>query len=331
VEKNVFSGPNAAMDRLEFDNLPTPALIEVAGALNPLRSEEVLIYAKVMPELPWSQIKMIAAKQMLEAAFLDGDLEGVHTLVEATSGNTGSALAVLASFYDIKNVVVVVPRDIAPGKLNRLIVEGARPEFYDKGETGVAKAKSLGKQKGWFNLGQYDSSANVEAHQLVTAAQIYHQLGNDLTIVSAGIGTAGTAVGCKQFFDGVRAQNSLSNTAVLGVLCAPGEDAIPGIRTEERLREISIPWQELENLETVTVKEAYLTSLNMLRSGIEAGPSSGAALAGGLKFLTKLWEKNSLGRYRNEKGEVVMVVICPDNHLPYLDKYSTHMGTSEGF
>ena len=107
---------------------------------------------------------------------------------------------------------------------------------------------------------------------------------------------------------------------VVGVYCLPN-NAIPGVRSIERLAEISFDWEsEVPNRVGVGTKESYKKSLDLCRAGLMAGPSSGFALAGLLRFLE---EQRSLDQFRNSDGEIVAVVVCCDTPFPYLDKYST--------
>ena len=120
-----------------------------------------------------------------------------------------------------------------------------------------------------------------------------------------------------------------SEITVVGVSCEP-EAAIPGVRTLKKLGEISFNWKDVINHRVeIGTKESYKKSLLLCRLGLMAGPSSGFALAGLLKFLEEQKNRAGLEKLRNKDGDVVAVFICPDTPFPYLDKYSTHLDASD--
>ena len=125
------------------------------------------------------------------------------------------------------------------------------------------------------------------------------------------------------------AQRLSDKPVKFGAICAPG-CAIPGVRSEAKLREVSHPWREsADAIIEVGTRESYRKSLELCRNGILGGPSSGFALAGLLRFLDAAVTDRTLDDLRNEDGEVVATFVCPDTPLPYLDKYSTHLDPSE--
>ena len=79
----------------------------------------------------------------------------------------------------------------------------------------------------------------------------------------------------------------------------------------------------------VETRESFKKSLELCRAGLMAGPSSGFALVGLLKFLRGREAASTLDGLRNADGEVIATFICADTPLPYLDKYSTHLDPSD--
>ncbi len=188
--------------------------------------------------LPLLSVKSLPAIYMLLEAERAGRLDGVHTVVENSSGNTGFSLGILAALFHIRRVVAVVPWDIAPGKLDLLRLCGVEPKLVRDapGEpSGIAQARETGKQTGWFSPGQYDNEANPAAFEKWVAPEIWRQTGGKLTVFAAGVGTSGTLVGSSRYFRRVAPQVTL-----VGAICG-AQSAVPGVRSESRLREIAFP------------------------------------------------------------------------------------------
>ncbi len=316
---NVFSGADALKNFLNPDrNVPLP-LVELPNRLNPFADQKVRVFAKLMYLLPLLNSKSLPVLNMM----LDSSdkLGGVHTIVENSSGNTAFSLAIMAPLFGIQAVRAMVPLDIAPGKLELLRLSGADVRFPEKGASGIATARKMGKAKGFLNLDQYSNKANVAAHAKWTAKQVWEQVEGQLTVFCAGLGTTGTALGAVQYFRQRRAR-----VTVVGVYCLPN-NAVPGVRSMEGLAEISFNWRsEISHPVGVGTKESFKKSLDLCRAGLLAGPSSGFAYAGLLHFLK---EQPRLDSFRNQKGEVVCTFVCPDTPFPYLDKYSTILDPSD--
>lgn len=276
--------------------------------------------------LPLLNIKSLTASNMLLEASAAGDLEGVESLIENSSGNTAFALGVLAEHFGISRVVSMVPWDLAPGKLDLLRLGGVEPRFVretGRPPSGIAQAREAGRQPGWFNLAQYENDANPRAFEKWLAPEIWAQTEGRLTVFAAGLGTTGTLVGASRFF-----RRHATGVRVVGAMCDP-DSAVPGLRSERMLDEIEFPWRDAaDGIVEVETKESFKKSLELCRCGIMAGPSSGLALAGLLRFLEGQ-EASGFDSLRNEDGEVVATFVCADSPLPYLDKYSTHLDPSD--
>ena len=144
---NVFSGPDALRRFVNPDAHPPLPLVELPAALNPFAERKVRIFAKLLYLLPLLNLKSIPVLGMLEQASLDG----VHTLVENSSGNTAFSLAIMARLFGIRAVRAIVPIDIAPGKLELLRLAGADVHFAPSEGGGVALARRVGKRSGFLN------------------------------------------------------------------------------------------------------------------------------------------------------------------------------------
>jgi cysteine synthase len=323
----VFTGANAIKDLLDPDKQPPLPLVELPEPLNPFHSDRVKIFAKLFYLCPLLNLKSLPALNMMLDAEARGALAGVHTVVEASSGNTAFAIAIVARMFGISRIQAVVPRDIAPGKLELLRLAGADPIFSSEipGQpSGIAIARKLGQRQGCFNAGQYENEANPEAHEKWTGKQLWEQLGPSLTVYCCGLGTTGTLIGAKRFFD-----KQSAKVTVVGVVCDP-QSAVPGVRSERRLQEIAFDWRSmLDECVDMAAKESFKRSLELCRNGLIAGPSSGFAYGGLLRFLKTQRQNGDLDRLRNSEGDVVAAFICGDSPLPYLDKYSTYLDPAD--
>jgi cysteine synthase len=310
---NVFAGPSALERFLDPDCNPPVPLVELPEPLNPFAEQKVRIFAKLLYLLPLLNLKSLPVLEMLRQA--GEKLTGAHTLVENSSGNTGFSLAIMARLFGVPSVRAIVPIDIAPGKLELLRLAGADVRFAGSEHGGVALARRTGSRPGFFNLDQYSNPANVKAHAQWTANQVWQQTAGKLTLYATGLGTTGTALGAVQYF-----REHGHKVTVVGVYVS-SNSAVPGVRSVERLQEISFDWEtEIPHRVAAAARESYKKSLDLCRAGLLAGPSSGFALAGLLRFLG---EHQDLDRFRNSDGEVVAAFICCDTPFPYLDKYST--------
>src|SRR5262249_36822429 len=112
MQKNVFSGPSAIKDFLDPRNAVTP-LIELPERLNPLAQDNIRIFAKRMDLLPLGNVKSLPAFHMLQAAQLDG----IHTLIESSSGNTVASLAILGRLFGVPQTKALVSNEVNSGKL----------------------------------------------------------------------------------------------------------------------------------------------------------------------------------------------------------------------
>lgn len=317
--KNVFCGRDAIRRFLDPDFNPPLPLVELPEWLNPFENQRVRIFAKLMYLLPLLNLKSLPALNMLREA--SDKLDGVHTLVENSSGNTAFSLAIVARLFGIRSTRAIVPADIAPGKVELLRLAGADVRFASSDESGISLAKRMGERSGYLNLGQYSNPANIAAHAKWTAQQIWEQTEGKITVYCAGLGTTGTALGAVQFF-----REKASGATVVGVYCLP-ESAVPGVRSLERLEDVAFDWRSETPYQVgAGTSESYKRSLDLCRAGLMAGPSSGFALAGLLRFLGN---QTDLDQFRNSDGDVVAAFVCCDTPFPYLDKYSTILGPAD--
>jgi cysteine synthase len=324
---NVFEGPASIRNFLNPENGSYLPLVELPRQLNRFHEDGVRIFAKLGYLLPLLNIKCLPALNMLLEAEGVGRLDGVHTIVENSSGNTAFCLAVLAGVFGIDRVTALVPFDIAPGKFDLLRLAGVQPEMKREapGEaSGIEEARERGSRAGFFSPSQYENEANPAAFEKWLAPQIWEQTRGKITIFAAGLGTTGTLLGSARYFE-----KCPQKVTIVAAMCGPNQ-AVPGVRSEIKLKEIKLDWPKMANsVMEVKTKDSFKRSLELCRSGIMAGPSSGLALAGLEQFLKSRKAQSTLEELRNGDGEIVAVFVCGDTPLPYLDKYSTHLDSAE--
>ncbi|OGZ67859.1 MAG: hypothetical protein A3D44_02500 [Candidatus Staskawiczbacteria bacterium RIFCSPHIGHO2_02_FULL_42_22] len=313
----VFCGEKSVRDFLNPANYPAPPLVEVSGLWNFCKENGIQVHASC-PSFQNGTIKLLAAYNMLQEAENAGMLDEIKGLVESTSGNMGCALGRIGKHFGIKTVKVIVPSDVAPGRLEALRMAGVEIEFVKSG--AIARAKEYA-QKGYLHLNQYGNKHNPEAVKKWLAPRIWGQTRGKITVFCSAMGTCGTMIGTSDF---LKAKNK--KIAILGIHLEKDE-AVPGIRTLARLAEVSLPWERhVDYLVGVKAKESYKNSVMLCRAaGLDAGPSSGSAASGLMAWLYKTWKSNELDNFRNENGLVVAVFVCPDGPQAYIDKYSTFL------
>jgi cysteine synthase/rhodanese-related sulfurtransferase len=317
---NIFEGPHAVLDFLNPDNASYIPLVELPASLNSYADKGVRIFVKLMNMLPLMNVKSLPAYNMLLDKKDRGELEDVNTVIENSSGNTVFSLAVIARLMGVPRTRAIVSHQVSGGKLKLLRLLGAEvivneePICPDPADptSGIYKAKVWAKENNWFNPGQYDNEANPDAHEKWTAPQIWEQTKGKVDIVAVGLGTTGTATGLGRYF---KTKNKL--VKIVGVSRLPN-NPIPGVRTENLLKQIAFNWKDYVNAqEEVGTVESFRKSLELCRSGIMVGPSSGFALVGLLNYLGK--------QKLEELKDQTVVVICPDSPLPYINEYFEYL------
>lgn len=317
---NLFEGSGAIIEYLNPDNAPYTPLVEIPAHLNPYRKNGVRIFAKLMSTLPLANIKSLPAYNMLLHQKENGSLP--DTLIENSSGNTVFSLAVIARLMGISNTKAVVSNEVSLGKLNLLRFLGAEvivneePICPDPSDptSGIYKAKMWSKENGWFNPGQYDNNANPEAHYKWTGPQIWEQTKGKVSLLSVGLGTTGSAVGIGKLL-----KEKNKDVEIIGVSRVVN-NPIPGVRTKSLLQEISFDWKSiLSHQEEVQTVDSFKISMELCRSGLFVGPSSGLALVGLINHLSK---------QKLSGEEKLAVFICPDSPFPYISEYFQYLDPS---
>ncbi len=304
------------LDSLDFFELPRE--------LNPFH-EEAEVFGVSAARFPGGS-KFITVRGMLASAFECGHLKGVKEFIEATSGNSGLALAVQAPRFGVSKVTLVISPDIPAPKRTMLHLAGAKAIPPAESLNTIDTARKLGGG-GWgacggnlkhnggvLNLDQYANPGNWVMHKVWTGPSIVNELGK-VDVFSASLGTGGTIIGIGECL------KQKLKTKIVGVACAPTHE-IPGARDEKRLAEVSLPWKSvLDGFEKVEQKQAYAVAcwLNQI-AGQPVGPSGGMALAGLFKHFTRSGVKKHLN---GEKMRAVFFV--PDGPDRYADRFEANL------
>ena len=276
----------------------------------------VRLFAKLEGWNPTGSVKDRIVREMLLAAEREGRLRRGDTVIEASTGNTGIALAMIgrALGYDVR---VVMPRNVFVEIPRTLAVYGASVEWVTADE-GVRKAievaRGQAEREGLFFVDQFGNEHNVRAHYDTTGPEILEEL-PDVDVFVAGLGTGGTLMGA-----GRRLKEANPRTQVIAVEPHPGSQ-LQGLKS---LADGFIPpiidLDFLDGKILVRSHQAFRATAELMRrEAIFAGVSGGAVLHASLKVAQRL-----------DRGNVVLIVA--DSGWKYLgtDLWLTPPEADEG-
>ena len=266
---------------------------------------KIRILGKLEGANPGGSVKDRPAYYMIKKAEESGELVHSKTILEATSGNTGIALAMIGAAKGYK-VQLIMPECVSIERRRILEAFGARcilTPGCENTDGAIRKAHELLEMdpKEYFMPNQYDNDYNVLAHYETTGPEIFAQTKGKIDVFVAGMGTTGTLMGVGRY---LKEQNP--DIRIVGVEPAKGH-AIQGLKNMEESIVPKIYHPEVVD-EKITIKdeEAFETTrLLSTREGVFVGMSSGAAVAGALQIAKKI-----------KFGTIV--VILPDRGDRYL-------------
>jgi len=303
--------------------------------LRSLDSGPCRLLLKLENHNPGGSIKDRIGRSMIEAAEREGKIGPGSTLVEATAGNTGLGLALVAAQKGYR-LILVIPDKMSREKVCHLKALGAEvvmtrsdvgrghPQYYqDLAERITAETP------GAFYVNQFNNPANPLAHETTTGPEIWQQTGGHLDAVVCGVGSGGTLTGLSRYFANVSPQTEMVladpagsvlagyiATGVLGeagswLVEGIGEDFIPPIADLSRVRQAF----------TITDVESLETARELLRrEGILAGSSSGTLVAAALRYCRQ-----------QSTPKTVVTFVC-DSGNKYLSKmFNDHWMHDQGF
>ncbi|MFD0752216.1 cysteine synthase CysM [Mucilaginibacter calamicampi] len=280
-----------------LDLIGNTPLVEITR-LNP--NPKVKIFGKLEGNNPGGSVKDRAAYSMIKNALERGDIKPGTKLIEATSGNTGIALAMIAGLFGIE-IELVLPSNSTRERTLTMEAFGAKVVLLE----GIEACRDYAEEKGatgeYFLLNQFANADNYMAHYRTTAPEIWRDTNQGITHFVSAMGTTGTIMGCSKFLKEVN-----PNIQIVG--CQPTEgSSIPGIRRwpEAYLPKIFDP-SRVDRVMDIAEEDAIQMTRKMAREeGIFAGMSSGGALSAAIKLAEEL-----------EEG--VIVFICCDRGDRYL-------------
>src|SRR5580700_2529932 len=262
------------------------------------------LFVKLENQNPTGSIKDRVALTMIEAAEQDGKLQPGGTVIEATAGNTGLGLALVAGAKGYR-VILVIPDKMSQEKISHVKALGAEvvmarsdvtrghPEYYQD-----VAARLAAEIPGGFYVNQFGNPANPLAHERSTGPEIWEQMRHDVDAIVCGVGSGGTLTGLGRFFSRVKPRRGIEmiladpTGSILfewvktGKLVESGSWAVEGIG-EDFIPEIADMSLVTEAFE-IDDAESFATVREQLRKeGIFGGSSTGTLVAGALRYCRK--------------------------------------------
>lgn len=246
---------------------------------------KVQIYAKLEGNNPGGSVKDRAALNMIRSALERGDISKGSRLIEATSGNTGIALAMIARLYDLE-IELVMPSNSTRERTLTMEAFGAKVTLLEGIELCRDYAEEKAARGESFLLNQFANPDNSLAHYKSTGPELWNDTGQKITHFVSSMGTTGTIMGCSRYL-----KEKDPEIQIIG--CQPTEDSsIPGIRRwpVEYLPKIFEP-ERVDRIMDISEAEATEMARKLAKvEGIFAGMSSGGAASAAIRLASELDE-----------------------------------------
>src|SRR5437588_1071950 len=277
------------------------------------------LFLKLENQNPGGSIKDRIALSMIEAAEEEGKLQPGGTVIEATAGNTGLGLALVAAAKGYR-VVLVIPDKMSQEKISHVRALGAEvrltrsdvtrghPEYYQDVAAGLAE-----EIPGAFYVNQFGNPANPLAHERGTGPESWGQMRRDVDAVVVGVGSGGTLTGLSRFFSRVRprrgvewiladpAGSILYEFVKTGKLVEAGSWAVEGIG-EDFIPDIADMSYVTDAFE-IDDAESFSTARELLRlEGILGGSSTGTLLAAALRYCRQQTKRKRVVTFVADSG-----------------------------
>lgn len=256
----------------------------------------VIIFGKLEGDNPGGSVKDRAAYGMIKAALDRGDIKRGDRLVEATSGNTGIALAMIARIMGL-DMTLIMPDNSTRERVLAMEAYGAKVILTPSAKTieySRELADRMAEKEGYYILNQFANADNYLAHFKTTGPEIWNDTHGKVTHFVSSMGTTGTIMGVSRFL-------KEKNPAIQIVGTQPTEgSSIPGIRrwSPEFLPKI-FERERVDRIVDVSEAEAIAMTRRLAKEeGILAGMSSGGGLTAALKIASEL------------KSGVIVTIIC---------------------
>ena len=272
-----------------IDLVGNTPMVEIKD-LNP--NKNVTIYAKLEGNNPGGSVKDRPALNMIRSAMERGEIKPGSKLIEATSGNTGIALAMVAALFNM-DIELVMPSTSTRERTLTMEAFGAKVTLLDS----IEKCRDYAEEKAATGeciiLNQFANPDNYKAHYKSTGPEIWRDTNQSITHFVSSMGTTGTIMGCSMFF-------KEKNPDIQIVGCQPTEESsIPGIRRwpKEYLPKIFDP-SRVDRIIDVSQQEATLMARQLAKvEGVFAGMSSGGAASAAIRLAKEI-----------ESGVIVFIV-----------------------
>lgn len=255
----------------------------------------VTLLFKMEGHNPGGSVKDRAALNMIREGMEKGSITKKSKLIEATSGNTGIALAMIAGIYGL-DIELVMPENSTKERVQTMRAYGAQvtltpSDIGIEGARDYAEAKV--KKEGYLMLNQFANEDNWKAHYKTTGPEIWRDTHGEITHFVSAMGTTGTIMGTSTF---LKERNK--KIQIVGVQ-PTDNSSIPGIRKwpEEYLPKIFNPKKVDQVIEVSTEEAKEMAKRLAKEEGIFSGMSSGGATVAALKLAASL-----------EKGTIVSII-----------------------
>lgn len=249
---------------------------------------KVKIFCKLEGQNPGGSVKDRAAFHMIKMAIERGEIKRGDKLVEATSGNTGIALAMVANLLGVE-MTLVMPDNSTRERVVSMEAYGAKVKLTPAEKTieySRTLAEEMAEKEGYFMLNQFANPDNYLAHYHSTGPEIYKDTGGEITHFVSAMGTTGTIMGVSRYL-----KEKNPDIRIVGTQPTDGS-SIPGIRrwSPEFLPKI-FERERVDHIIDVSEEQATQMTRRMAKEeGILAGMSSGGALHAALELAETLEE-----------------------------------------
>ncbi len=281
--ENIEIKANTAVGQTLLDLVGNTPIVELRR-LNP--NPNVQIFAKLEGDNPGGSVKDRAALSMIKGALERGEIKPGIKIIEATSGNTGIALAMIARLYDL-DIELVMPENSTKERVQTMEAYGAKVTLTSASE-GIEGSRDYANKMvengGYVMLNQFDNPDNYMAHYRSTGPEIWRDTHGKVTHFVSSMGTTGTIMGTSMY---LKEQNS----AIQIVGCQPTEGSkIPGIRRwpVEYLPKIFDP-SRVDRVMDISETEAREMANKLAKvEAVFGGMSSGGSVSAAIKLAQEI-------------------------------------------
>ncbi len=256
----------------------------------------ITLYLKLEGHNPGGSVKDRAAYNMIKSALDRGDINQNTKLIEATSGNTGIALAMIAGIFKL-DIELVMPENSTKERVQTMRAYGAKVTLTSE-DIGIEGARDYAESKveneGYVMLNQFANDDNWKAHYKSTGPEIWRDTKGEITHFVSSMGTTGTIMGTSTYL-----KEQSQNIQIVGVQ-PTDESRIPGIRKwpKEYLPKIFNP-AKVDQVIEVSQEEATEMAKRLAKEeGVFSGMSSGGSVTAALKLAKTL------------KSGVLVAIVC---------------------